>query len=45
MAEPCVQTSIRLPVGLSKQVEDYCRITGETKTAVIIAALEMYISR
>lgn len=45
MAEPCVQTSIRLPVDLSKRVEDYCRITGETKTAVIIAALEQYINQ
>jgi predicted DNA-binding protein len=45
MAQATVSTFARLPVPLSEKLDAHCAATGETKTAVIIAALEKYLPR
>jgi predicted DNA-binding protein len=43
MATPRVLLRVEIPVELSDKLEERCKATGETKTAVTIAALENYL--
>ena len=45
MAQASVSTTIRLSVELSNRLEDYCRSSGESKTAAITTALDEYLSK